>query len=49
MHDERMNTYQFEKDGKKLKSHPLNDEVDKVGKGKILAYVKGMEKQEHVQ
>ena len=49
MHDGRINTYRFEKHGKKFKVHPFDDEVDKVKKGTILAYVRGVEQQEHVE
>lgn len=44
IHDEWKNTYLFEKDGKKLKLHSSNQEMDKEGKVMILSYVQGMEK-----
>ena len=49
MHDERENTYQFEKDGRKFKLQPLNKEVEKEGKVMILSYGKGINQQEDVQ
>lgn len=49
MHEGRKNTYQFEKDGKKFKLQPLNEEVEKEGKLMILSCVKGVKQQEDMQ
>ena len=49
MNDERKNTYQFEKHGKKFKLQPLNKEVEKEEKVMILSYVKGLNQQNDVQ
>lgn len=46
IHDGTMNTYQFDKDGKKFQLHPLRDKVDEAGNGTILAYVKRVEQQD---
>ena len=43
MHDERRNTYQFEKDGKKFILRPLDKQVEKEEIVMILSYVKDME------